>query len=133
MSKSRLRSISVELFELAGRHTALHASEASMEPVPSQFRDQVLYLKHNLNAAAIGSLRGTADNSKRSPTAPEADERLHRRSRPICATALNGAYFSRSISFAWIPSKPPLLKMMITSPLMQRALSLSMMESVEGS
>ena len=32
-----------------------------MEPVLSQFRDQVLYLKHNLNAAAIGSLRGTAD------------------------------------------------------------------------
>ena len=32
-----------------------------MEPVLRQFRDQVLYLKHNLNAAAIGSLRGTAD------------------------------------------------------------------------
>jgi hypothetical protein len=29
--------------------------------VLSQFCDQVLYLKHNLNAAAIGSLRGTAD------------------------------------------------------------------------
>jgi len=27
-----------------------------------KFRDQVLYLKHNLNAAAIGSLRGQADN-----------------------------------------------------------------------
>lgn len=32
-----------------------------MEPVLRQFRDQVLYLKHNLNATAIGSLRGTAD------------------------------------------------------------------------
>ena len=32
-----------------------------MEPVLSQFCDQVLYLKHNLKAAAIGSLRGTAD------------------------------------------------------------------------
>lgn len=41
--------------------SALHSSEASMEPVLRQFRDQVLYLKHNLNAAAIGSLRGTAD------------------------------------------------------------------------
>lgn len=40
----------------------LHAAESSMEPVLRQFRDQVLYLKHNLNAAAIGSLRGTADN-----------------------------------------------------------------------
>lgn len=29
-------------------------------PLQRQFRDQVLYLKHNLNAAAIGSLRGTA-------------------------------------------------------------------------
>jgi len=27
-----------------------------------RFHDQVLYLKHNLNAAAVGSLRGTADN-----------------------------------------------------------------------
>ena len=33
-----------------------------MEPVLRKFRDQVLYLKHNLNAAAIGSLRGQADN-----------------------------------------------------------------------
>lgn len=41
---------------------SLHAAEASMDPVLRQFRDQVLYLKHNLNAAAIGSLRGTADN-----------------------------------------------------------------------
>lgn len=35
-----------------------------MEPVLCQFRDQVLYLKHNLNAAAVGSLRGKADNIK---------------------------------------------------------------------
>jgi Skp family chaperone for outer membrane proteins len=41
---------------------SLHAAEDSMDPVLRQFRDQVLYLKHNLNAAAIGSLRGTADN-----------------------------------------------------------------------
>jgi uncharacterized protein with von Willebrand factor type A (vWA) domain len=39
----------------------LHASEAGIKPVLGRFRDQVLYLKHNLNAAAIGSLRGTAD------------------------------------------------------------------------
>ncbi len=32
-----------------------------MAPVLRQFHDQVLYLKHNLNAAAIGSLRSTAD------------------------------------------------------------------------
>ena len=41
---------------------SLHAAEATMDPVLHQFHDQVLYLKHNLNAAAIGSLRGTADN-----------------------------------------------------------------------
>ncbi|MCF7790259.1 MAG: DUF2959 domain-containing protein [Prosthecobacter sp.] len=41
---------------------SLHSAEATMEPVLRQFHDQVLYLKHNLNAAAIGSLRGTADN-----------------------------------------------------------------------
>jgi chromosome segregation ATPase len=42
--------------------SSLHAAEATMEPVLRQFRDQVLYLKHNLNAAAVGSLRGKADN-----------------------------------------------------------------------
>jgi hypothetical protein len=41
--------------------STLHSAEATMDPVLRQFRDQVLYLKHNLNAAAIGSLRGTAD------------------------------------------------------------------------
>ncbi|MCB1279425.1 DUF2959 domain-containing protein [Prosthecobacter sp.] len=41
---------------------SLHAAESTMDPVLRQFRDQVLFLKHNLNAAAIGSLRGTADN-----------------------------------------------------------------------
>jgi F0F1-type ATP synthase membrane subunit b/b' len=42
--------------------SSLHAAESTMEPVLRQFRDQVLYLKHNLNAAAVGSLRGKADN-----------------------------------------------------------------------
>jgi flagellar basal body rod protein FlgC len=41
--------------------TNLHAAESSMTPVLRQFHDQVLYLKHNLNAAAIGSLRTNAD------------------------------------------------------------------------
>lgn len=34
----------------------MHAAEARMEPVLQAFQDQVLYLKHNLNAQAIGSL-----------------------------------------------------------------------------
>jgi hypothetical protein len=32
-------------------------AEAKIEPVLSAFRDQVLFLKHNLNARAIASLR----------------------------------------------------------------------------
>jgi hypothetical protein len=39
-------------------HTAMKRAEASMDPVLKQFRDQVLYLKHNLNAQAIGALKG---------------------------------------------------------------------------
>ena len=41
-------------------HTALKRAEQSMEPVLVQFRDHVLFLKHNLNAQAIASLRGEA-------------------------------------------------------------------------
>jgi hypothetical protein len=39
-------------------HSAMSRAEASMDPVLSQFKDQVLYLKHNLNAQAIGALKG---------------------------------------------------------------------------
>ena len=39
---------------------AVRASEASMKPVLTQLKDHVLYLKHNLNAAAIGSMQGEA-------------------------------------------------------------------------
>lgn len=38
----------------------LTSAEATMDPVLRQMKDQELYLKHNLNAAAIGSLRGEA-------------------------------------------------------------------------
>lgn len=40
--------------------SALRAAEQSMEPVLRQFNDYVLYLKHNLNAQAIASLKGEA-------------------------------------------------------------------------
>ena len=43
-------------------HTSLKASEARMDPVLKKFKDQVLYLKHNLNAKAIGSLKGESAN-----------------------------------------------------------------------
>ena len=35
-------------------------SEAKMKPVLAKFNDNVLFLKHNLNASAISSLQGTA-------------------------------------------------------------------------
>jgi hypothetical protein len=39
-------------------HSALRSAEQSMEPVLKQFNDYVLFLKHNLNAQAIASLKG---------------------------------------------------------------------------
>jgi len=33
-----------------------------MQPVLATFKDNVLYLKHNLNAQAVGSLRGSFNN-----------------------------------------------------------------------
>jgi Skp family chaperone for outer membrane proteins len=41
-------------------YTATKRAETSMEPVLVKFRDYVLYLKHNLNAQAIGALQGEA-------------------------------------------------------------------------
>ena len=43
-------------------HAALKRAEHSMEPVLGQLRDHVLYLKHNLNAQAIASIKGEAAN-----------------------------------------------------------------------
>jgi len=39
---------------------AMNQTEDRIEPVLSAFRDQVLFLKHNLNSRAIGSLKGTS-------------------------------------------------------------------------
>jgi hypothetical protein len=41
---------------------ALNRAADSMTPVLTQFKDHVLYLKHNLNAQAIASLKGEAAN-----------------------------------------------------------------------
>ena len=41
---------------------ALQKAETSMSPVLAKFKDHVLFLKHNLNAAAIASLKGEALN-----------------------------------------------------------------------
>lgn len=45
-----------------GLHSALKSAENTMTPVLTQFKDYVLYLKHNLNAQAIASLKGEATN-----------------------------------------------------------------------
>ena len=39
----------------------MEKAAATMDPVLSKLEDQVLFLKHNLNARALGSLQGTAD------------------------------------------------------------------------
>ena len=41
-------------------HRALISAEQTMTPVLKQFNDYVLFLKHNLNAQAIASLKGEA-------------------------------------------------------------------------
>jgi chromosome segregation ATPase len=44
--------------------SSMKKAESSMRPVLNTFRDNVLFLKHNLNAQAIGSLRGEFSNLK---------------------------------------------------------------------
>jgi Protein of unknown function (DUF2959) len=39
---------------------SMRQTEARMTPVITAFHDQVIFLKHNLNARAIGSLKGTS-------------------------------------------------------------------------
>ena len=43
---------------------SMHQAEASMTPVLKIFKDNVLFLKHNLNAQAIGSLQTEFSNLK---------------------------------------------------------------------
>jgi hypothetical protein len=62
-----LRESSREKLEVTRRryedmHRALTSAEQSMAPVLSKFKDYVLYLKHDLNAQAIASLKGEATN-----------------------------------------------------------------------
>ncbi|NND44002.1 MAG: DUF2959 domain-containing protein [Xanthomonadales bacterium] len=69
-SSDRLRRDSARLLnETRGRYrqmiAAMRRAESSMPPVLDAFQDQVLVLKHNLNARAIGALRGELDNIER--------------------------------------------------------------------
>jgi len=55
-SQAKLRDTEARYTELA---KSMRASEQSMGPVLKTMRDNVLYLKHNLNAQAIGALQNT--------------------------------------------------------------------------
>jgi hypothetical protein len=65
-SESLRNNSKTKLRETRGRYNelidALKRAEQSMDPVLTRFKDQVLYLKHNLNAAAIASLKGETLN-----------------------------------------------------------------------
>lgn len=65
MSNAKLKSQSAALLRDAKQREAVYMkamakTEDQMTPVLNSFRDQVLFLKHNLNARAIGSLKGTS-------------------------------------------------------------------------
>lgn len=57
------RSSEQQLRETRDRYkqfvAAMHRAERRMDPVLAAFRDQVLFLKHNLNARAVASLQTT--------------------------------------------------------------------------
>jgi len=44
---------------------SMRSAESKMEPVLSSLRDNVLYLKHNLNAQAVSAIKGEFTNLKR--------------------------------------------------------------------
>ncbi|MFW2438285.1 MAG: DUF2959 domain-containing protein [Arenicellales bacterium] len=54
-SKKQLRETRANYKEMLA---SMHTAEKSMDPVVKTLRDNVLFLKHNLNAQAIGSLQG---------------------------------------------------------------------------
>lgn len=56
-SEEQLEDTKKQYAELIG---AMHEAESRMDPVLKAFHDQVLFLKHNLNARAIASLKTTA-------------------------------------------------------------------------
>ncbi|HBN14837.1 DUF2959 domain-containing protein [Pseudohongiella sp. SYSU M77423] len=57
-SEQQLRATRDRYDQLA---RAMQRSEATLDPVLDSLRDNVLYLKHNLNARAIASIRGELD------------------------------------------------------------------------
>jgi hypothetical protein len=69
-SDAQLRRRSQQLFTATRTDyrrliAAMRRAEAAMEPVLTLFSDQVLFLRHNLNARAIGSLESELDEIER--------------------------------------------------------------------
>lgn len=65
ITNADLRSKSLGLRKTAMKRydnvlNAMHAAESKMAPVLESFNNHVLFLKHNLNAEAISSLKGTS-------------------------------------------------------------------------
>ena len=61
-SANKLRATKVQYQKML---SAMKRAEQKMEPVLDTLRDNTLYLKHNLNAAAIGSLQGEFNSLQR--------------------------------------------------------------------
>ena len=61
-SRAKLRDTQMKFDQLS---STMRRAEASLEPVLKQFRDQTLYLKHNLNAQALGTLKAEAADIER--------------------------------------------------------------------
>lgn len=66
-SNAALRQSSQQKLTATRQHykqliAAMRQAETKIQPVLSVFHDQVLYLKHNLNAQAIASLKGQLDS-----------------------------------------------------------------------
>ncbi len=55
-SEAKLRDTRVRYKDMLG---SMRDAEKSMQPVLATFKDNVLFLKHNLNAQAVGSLQAT--------------------------------------------------------------------------
>jgi hypothetical protein len=67
--------------------TAMRRAEQSMDPVLALFQDQVLVLKHNLNAKAIGALDAELDNIEQATSRLVEDmERAIAESKEFIAT-----------------------------------------------
>ena len=65
MADKKLKQESAEMLrqsrlQEAGYIKSMRQTEARMTPVIAAFHDQVTFLKHNLNARAISSLKGTS-------------------------------------------------------------------------